>query len=331
MRGFLEQYGIGIFTLILMSILIAFASPIGRIVRTAINTQIENIDTIANERIQNPDRPEEPKTAQDYVYACLYDNGELIFSANEIVNKENVKRDYGKVVLSSDTVPTWNENASEVLTICFETAIKPTTCRSWFSDMKSLTEIKNLEYLYTDECESMYAMFNMCNSIENIDTSYFKTNNVKNMQQMFYHCQNLKTLNVSTFNTSNVTNMLGMFNRCMSLTELNLNNFNTFNCIIMNDMFADCVNLTNLNLTNFNTENVVDMWHMFMSCRNLKKLNISGFNTYKVHDMESMFNNTPQLTTIIVGSNWTTTRAEQNSKTTDMFLNCGTDHVTFRK
>lgn len=224
MRAFLETYGVAIFTLVLMAILIAFASPIGRIVRTAINTQIENIDTIANERIQNPDRPEEPKTAQDYVYARLYNNGEFVLSANEIVNKENVKRDFGKVELQNE-IPIWNENASDVLSVRFETAIKPTTCFYWFADMGNLTNIKNLENLYTDKSDSMKQMFYECGSLVHIDTTHFDTRNVTNL---------------SSFNTSNVTSMKKMFANSTNLKAITVSSSWNTSKADTSQMFENC-------------------------------------------------------------------------------------------
>ena len=52
MRSFLETYGIAILTLVLMTILIAFASPIGKIIKTATNVQIANIDRIGTREIE---------------------------------------------------------------------------------------------------------------------------------------------------------------------------------------------------------------------------------------------------------------------------------------
>ena len=196
MKGFLEQYGVGIFTLVIIAILIAFTGPFGGMIKTATNNQIKNVDKIGTERVANADRPEEPKVSQNYVYACLYKNGELVFSANEIKSKENVRRDYGKVELASNTLPTWNENATEVLTVRFETAIKPTSCYSWFENMGNLVEIKNLEAVYTDKCDSMENMFRGCNCLIAVDTKHFDTKNFSTMAYMFFGCENVKSLDV---------------------------------------------------------------------------------------------------------------------------------------
>ena len=51
MKGFLEQYGVAIFTLVIIAILIAFAGPIGIIIKKATNDQIKNVDKIGTEEI----------------------------------------------------------------------------------------------------------------------------------------------------------------------------------------------------------------------------------------------------------------------------------------
>lgn len=355
MRGFLEQYGVGIFTLVVVAILLGFAPRLGNYIKNATNEQIANVDEIASDRVRNADRPAEPKESSDIVYACLYNNGELVLSAEEITNKENIKKDFGSVVVKSTELPKWHENASDVLTVRFETAIKPTTCRSWFSEMKNLVSIQNLEYLYTNECKTMNCMFWACHSLISINLKYFdttkvlnmhgmffenyelsslniqsfNTSHVKNMRAMFHGCKKLTVIDVSNFDTSSCAEMSGMFNSCSSLLTLDVSSFNTSSCTSMNDMFALCKSLTILDLSNWNTENVTDMWHMFTSSRNLQILDLKNFNTRKVENMDGMFNDTPLLKLIKVGANWTTALAESNNETTDMFLNCGTDHVTY--
>lgn len=330
MRAFLEQYGMGIFTLVVIAILFGFAPILGNYIKHATNEQIASVDEIASESVRNADRPEEPKEAMDTVYACLYNNSELVLSANEITNKENVKRDFGKVQLSSNTVPTWHENAEDVLTVRFETAIKPTTCYSFFRNMKNLQNIKNLEALYTDECKNMSCLFYECQSLKTINTKYFNTKNAIDMWGMFFHCYNLENLILTNFDTKKVQDMTCMFTYCQKLKELNVFSFDTSHCTSMRDMFAG-LRLTSLDISNFNTRNVTTMWHMFYSCQNLTSLDLSSFDTSKVNDMVSMFYNTPLLSTIIVSSNWTTNLAERNNKILDMFTDCGTDHVTFTK
>ena len=52
MKGFLEQYGVGIFVLVLTSILIAFASPIGKTIKNDITKKVNNIEEITDDEIE---------------------------------------------------------------------------------------------------------------------------------------------------------------------------------------------------------------------------------------------------------------------------------------
>ena len=301
MKSLIEQYGIAIFTLVLMAILIVFAEPIGKIIKSATNTQVTNIDHIGTREIEK-----ETTDVSDFVYACLYNNGNLVIASHEITDKTNVMTDYGKFNMHSTWQFPWTGNYktpnTTVKTVTIKDVLKLTDCSALFLNCIELEQINNIENLDTSKC--------------------------KRMVDMFWGCKKLKSLDVSNFDTSKVTDMHGMFSDLNSITYLNVNGFDTKNTTNMNYMFYGCKNLKNLNLSIFDTRNVSSMKMMFYNCENLMSLDLSTFNTLNVTDMTQMFNNTPQLTTIIVGSNWTTTRAEQNSKTTDMFKNCGTDHVT---
>ena len=53
MSNFLEQYGKAIFVLVLIAILIAFASPIGLKIKNVVLTHVNKLDSIGNEEIEN--------------------------------------------------------------------------------------------------------------------------------------------------------------------------------------------------------------------------------------------------------------------------------------
>ena len=48
MSSFLEQYGVAIFVLVIIAILVAFASPLGGIIK---NTQVNNLDNIGSNAV----------------------------------------------------------------------------------------------------------------------------------------------------------------------------------------------------------------------------------------------------------------------------------------
>ena len=293
MKTFLEQYGVGLFILILISILIAFASPIGRMIKTATNKQVKNVDTISTREVQHA-----TTDVSDYVYASLYNDGNLVLSSHEIQDKENIMIDYGYTNMHpwTGTIDTPN---MAVKTVTFKDIIKMRNCSSLFSFCQ------NLEYIY---------------NIENLDTS-----ECIDMQSMFYYCKNLKELNVNYFDTSNVTNMRCMFVNCNRLISLDLHSWNTSHVSRMDFMFDCCSNLQVLDISNFNTTKVPLMTDMFLNCYKLKKLDLSNFDTRNCVDMSRMFCQCFDLQEIIVSSKWNTTNAD----TKDMFTDCGIDHVTY--
>ena len=51
MSSFLEQYGVAIFVLVIIAILVAFASPLGGIIKNEINKQVNNLDDIGSNAV----------------------------------------------------------------------------------------------------------------------------------------------------------------------------------------------------------------------------------------------------------------------------------------
>ena len=68
----------------------------------------------------------------------------------------------------------------------------------------------------------MYAMFNVCSSLESINLSTLNTTKVKDMCYLFALCESLKSLDLSTFNTTNVNKIWDMFYGCSSLKKENV-------------------------------------------------------------------------------------------------------------
>jgi surface protein len=220
----------------------------------------------------------------------------------------------------------------------------------YFERFRQMTSI-DLSALDTSEVTNMGGMFIGCSSLTNLDVSNFDTSQVTNMEGMFSDCSDLTSLDVRNFDTSKVTDMHGMFGGCRSLTSLDLTNFDTSKVMDMSYMFSYCYILTDLDVSNFNTSQVTNMNSMFNHCEQLTSLDVSNFDTSKVTDMNDMFYrcisltsldlrnfNTSQvtnmsymfykcnqLTQITVSNKWV---IGSSTYVTDMFKNCGTDHVT---
>ena len=176
----------------------------------------------------------------------------------------------------------------------------------------------------TSKVTNMSAMFSGCN-LTSLDLSSFDTSKVTDMSGMFLWCSILTSLDLSKFDTSKVTNMSEMFSYCSGLTNLDVSKFDTSQVINMGSMFTGCSSLTSLDVSNFDTSQITNMRSMFSGCRSLTSLDLRSFDTSKTTDMLAMFYKCSKLTEISVSNKWV---IKSGVSTTDMFNNCGTDHVT---
>ena len=183
----------------------------------------------------------------------------------------------------------------------------------------------NVSSFDTSKVTDMCRMFYKCSSLTSLDVSNFDTSKVTDMELLFWDCSSLTSLDLSNFNTSNVTNMSSMFAACISLTSLDVSNFDTSKVTDMSGMFWNCHGLTSLNLSNFATSKVTNMRQMFGDCSSLTGLDLRNFDTSKVTDMDYMFESCSKLTQITVSNKWV---IGSSTYVTDMFKNCGTNHVT---
>ena len=263
MKGFLETYGVAIFTLVLMAILIAMAGPFGVRIKEYMLEKANYTNQIGSEEIgkatNNEDKSDDAAdvTAMNELYACFYTNGELALSATPIDNssRTDVVIDFGKFELKefdSDVDPfenpyvPWQFCASYISTVNILNEIKPTTCTAWFNGCENLTEINNMENLNTSACTEMIEMFYGCSSLTSLDVSHWNTSACTYMAAMFSRCSALTSLDASNWNTSACTNMSHMFERCSALTSLDASSWDTSACTDMSYMFEKCNNFQTL-------------------------------------------------------------------------------------
>ena len=261
MKGFLETYGVAIFTLVLMAILIAMAGPFGVRIKEYMLEKANYTNQIGSEEIgkatNKEDKADADVAAMNELYACLYTNGELAISATPIDNsaRTDVANDYGKFVLKNydpninpdeNPLVPWCIDCKKVTTVNILNKIKPTTCSCWFYSCENLTEIKNIENLNTSACTGMQGMFSNCSSLISLDINNWDTSACTDMQGMFFSCSSLTSLDTSNWDTSACTDMHSMFFGCYSLTSLDASNWDTSACTDMSYMFADCDNFKTL-------------------------------------------------------------------------------------
>ncbi len=128
----------------------------------------------------------------------------------------------------------------------------PKTTSYWFDGMSKLTNIRNLDYLKTDQVVDFARMFSSCYQLTSADVRKFDTHSAKTFTSMFNGCRSLTSIDVSHFDDSNIPDGYGV-----------------------NSMFANCTNLENIDLSNFvfsGTNNA----GMLASCTSLITLKVSA-------------------------------------------------------
>ena len=155
-----------------------------------------------------------------YPYAVLSEDKKTLtfYFDKEKDSKEGTKYDLN----DGETTPAWSSEAENITKVIFDESFKdarPTSCWSWFGNMKNLTEIVGMkEYLNTSEVTNMVEMFSGCKKLTSIDLSGFNTAQVTDMNAMFQGCNNLTTIKVSNeWTTSNVSDGANMFVGCSAL------------------------------------------------------------------------------------------------------------------
>lgn len=236
-------------------------------------------------------------SAQEAYAALSDDNKTLTFYYDNEKSNRNVMS-IGPFENISDRG--WHDCQQEITTIVFDDSFANfkdlTSTKYWFWYCTSVTDIKGLANLKTDNVKNMAWMFCQCQSLRSLDVSTFNTSKVRGMTGMFAGCESLTTLDLSNFDTSNVEVMEQMFFGCISLKSINLSSFNTSNTYCMRMMFCDCASLTDLDLSNFDTSGVGPVERIFEGCKSLKTLNISSFDTSGMNNMHAFFHNCESLT-----------------------------------
>ena len=271
-----------------------------------------------------------------------------MFFGCSLTNLDVSKFDTSHVIYMSDMFHSC-DNLTSLDLSKFDTS-KVTDMSEMFSSCDKLTDL-DLRNFDTSEVINMSNMFNYCLSLTSLDVSSFDTSKVTDIDNMFYNCGSLTSLDVSNFDTSKVTNMSDMFFGCSGLTSLDVSKFDTSQVTEMGSMFEYCSKLTSLDVSKFDTSQVTNMGHMFQNCSSLTSLDLRNFNTSqvtimhemfkgcseltgldlrnfdtsKVTNMRYMFGSCSKLTKITVSNKWV---IKSGTLTTDMFSNCGTNHVT---
>lgn len=175
-------------------------------------------------------------------------------------------------------------------------------CDRLFEFYTNVEKIQTNGCFLTDNTKTMFAMFDSCENLTELDVRGFHTSNVIHMSYMFNRCRSLTVLNVSGFDTSAVTNMCAMFSECNLLTNIDVSGFDTSNVMDMSYLFNQCSTLSSVDVSGFDTSQTTDMSWMFSECYLLTDVDVSSFDTSNVTGMRSMFNNCESLTGVDASS-----------------------------
>ena len=152
----------------------------------------------------------------------------------------------------------------------------------WYECRKKIKSAK----IEVKGATSLYALFEECENLENVDLSKLDTSKVKELSLMFFGCSSLKSVKWGKFKTSKVLDMSLMFYNCKSLKKLDLSKFNTSKVTDMHSMFYGCSSLKSVDVSKFDTSKVTDMSYMFSECNSLTTLDLSSFDTSAALEMK---------------------------------------------
>lgn len=225
MRAILEKYGLALFVLVVVGIMIAMGPILGNTMSNNLQNEVTESLTKGYILVNGSEfKSTIPSTATDVVFT------DEKAPDGVTVTDVSAAKD-GKIVswLDGTTYKVSTQRAGKII---FGNA----DCSSMFSSKSNLVSI-NFKNFYTSNVTNMESMFNWCKGLTTLDVSNFDTSKVKNMRVMFNNCTNLTSLDLGDkFDTSNVTDMYSMFRTCEKLiidcsswNVSNVTNYDGFN------------------------------------------------------------------------------------------------------
>ena len=157
-------------------------------------------------------------------YAAYSDGVLTFYCDNQFATRQGC--DLYTNLLRKKKTDQWGVHNEEITKVVFDESIQYptfndeiTSTAHWFNGCVNLESIEGLEYLNTESVTSMYAMFNGCKKLKQLNLYNLNTSNVKNMSYMFNGCSNLRLIyaTIGNFDTQNVTKSEKMFYGCTKL------------------------------------------------------------------------------------------------------------------
>lgn len=196
-----------------------------------------------------------------------------------------------------------------------------TSMSNMISKDPALTTITLGNQFDTSDVTNMSNMISSDAKLTSINLGkHFDAQKVTDMTNRFDDNSALTTIDMSDIKkTGNVTSMAGMFQNDYKLTPIDVSTFDTTNVKNFSNMFLSDKAVTNIRgLTHLNTAKGSDMQGMFDDNPNLETLDLSSFNTSNVSNMMYLYSLNGALTSLILGSDFDTSKAyDANQMTLD--------------
>ena len=154
-------------------------------------------------------------------------------------------------------------------------------------------------------------VFAFCTSLTSLQNIYVM--NSTTSMQIFRNCSLLETIEKITF--TNCNNISNTFMGCSALTTINsFTVTNSSGNTNMQNFFNDCNNFTTLNNSSIDSS-VNNLYYCFNGCTSLTTLDLTNWDITKCETLAYAFNNCSELTRIIVGPNWNTSKVKNFNST----------------
>jgi surface protein len=172
-------------------------------------------------------------------------------TANWFAGMDNMTAIEGLQYLNSQNVTStyymfWNCSSLTSLDLSKFSMQNVTNMDGMFSLCSGLTAL-DLRNANAQKVTDMGHMFDGCtNLVSVLFGDSFNTAALTNMYAMFQNCSSLRDIDLSNFNTNNVTIMGSVFNGCSSLVSIDISGFSTNKVIEIGGMFRACTSLASI-------------------------------------------------------------------------------------
>lgn len=242
---------------------------------------------------------------------------EGMFSCNTGLNEIHFSNIIGNIT-STSSMFAGCQSIEEIDMSAFKD-LEPQITKEMFKCCRCLKRVKGLKI--GKNCRDMSKMFELCRSLEELDTSGWNVDSVTSMNGLFLNCRKLKQIDMSSWNPQILEDSSSMFEGCEQLTHnavLPVEGWSLWELKKTQSMFARCLCLESIDLSKWRTCDIRDMSYMFSNCISIRSINLHGWKTTRTSNMKSMFYRCRKLEELDIS----TMRTSCVSNMDSMFRDC---------